>query len=827
VQRQDITAPTDDGRQLRRRAFGESLLIGLAGLLAVGAGVLGLWLFATNAIRENYRHHLVTLARAAALQVDPVLHARIRDPAQRNGPEYNQVVAPLRLLRGASDDIRYIFTAVLDGDAIHYVLDAAEPGDHDGDGVDDQVGVWEQSSNDEPVMMAALRGELRGDAASTKVPYSGRWGSFMTGYAPIFDAAHRQIGVVGVDVNADVYVARLAQARRRALLGLLPSMLLVLALAVIYYRQRERGLAATVGLALEQARLRDSESSFRSLFELSPVGIAMNDLASGRFLQVNDALLQSSGHSREELLAMTYWDITPPDYAAEEQVQIDSMTRTRRYGPYEKEYLRKDGSRYPVLLSGISLTDAQGRDVIWSIVQDISQRKAFESELADAARRDKLTGLANRTQFMERLQQLVARCKGGERLLFGVLFLDFDRFKMVNDTLGHDAGDELLRQIGQRLRTSLRGGEDGAVENRGTLIARFGGDEFLVLLTDLSSSHVAERVAERLLNALAPAYTILGRDVHSTASIGIVTSEQCLESADAIVRNADVAMYEAKRDGRACSVVFNESMHVRLTRHVTIESGLRKALGTSQLSLVYQPIVELETGHTVSVEALLRWNHPVLGEISPSEFVPVAEESGLIVALGQWVLHEACLMLADWRSRDPASAPQSVSVNISRAELALGQRLLGRVRETLASTGLPAECLQLEVTEREVMRDPHASSSLMHDMRRLGVRLAMDDFGTGTSSLGCLHDYPFDVIKIDRSFVRDLAVNPDVLAVVHATLMLVENLGKGSVAEGVENAAQVAVLQSLGCRHAQGYFFSRPLSASLLYRAASVEPIAI
>jgi len=270
-------------------------------------------------------------------------------------------------------------------------------------------------------------------------------------------------------------------------------------------------------------------------------------------------------------------------------------------------------------------------------------------------------------------------------------------------------------------------------------------------------------------------------------------------------------------------VVFNEAMHTRLTRHVTIESGLRKALGTAQLSLVYQPIVELETGAMVSAEALLRWNHPLLGPVSPAEFIPVAEDCGLIVALGQWVLQEACHALVQWRRQDPDGAPKSVSVNISRAELALGQRLLARVRDTLQLTGLPAHCLQLEVTEREVMRDPAASLELMRELQAIGVNMAMDDFGTGTSSLACLREYPFDTIKIDRSFVSDLAASPDVLAVIHATITLVENLGKAGVAEGVENESQVAILQSLGCRYAQGYYFSRPVPAEQLLDALATR----
>jgi diguanylate cyclase (GGDEF)-like protein/PAS domain S-box-containing protein len=818
-------AITDEERLASGRAMGDAVLLGACGLLAVCAGVIGLWFFATASIRENYRHHLVTLAHVAALQVDAELHERLRHGGELNGPDYTRAVEPLRRLKTASPDIRFVYTTVLDGDAVRFVLDAEDPAEVDEDGLKVQSNIGDVDPTDEPVLLAALRGLVQGDEASTVEPYSSKWGSFMTGYAPIQDAAGRRIAVIGVDVNADVYIARTRQARRLALFGLVPAALLVLALSLVYYRQRMRALGYARSLAREQARLRESEASFRSLFELSPVGIALNDLATGQFLQANDALLQSSGLSREELLARTYWDVTPADYSDEERAQLESMERTNRYGPYEKEYIRKDGSRYPVLLSGIKLTDAHGREVIWSIVQDISQRKAFERELADAARRDKLTGLANRTQFMERLSHQVARAREGAPHPFAVLFLDFDHFKMVNDTLGHDAGDELLRQIAQRLRTTLRGGDDPATEARGTLVARFGGDEFLVLLTELRTGADAERIAERLMNALAPSYTIMGRDVHSSASIGIVTSEQCLDSADAIVRNADVAMYEAKRAGRSCTVVFNEAMHVRLTRHMTIESGLRRAFGTDQLSLVYQPIIELETGRTVSVEALLRWMHPVLGPVPPAEFIPVAEQSGLIVPLGQWVLSQSCHMLADWRIRDPDGAPDSVSVNISRAELALGPRLLARVRETLALTNLPAHCLQLEVTEREVMRDAEASLRLINDLRTLGVRLAMDDFGTGTSSLSCLRDYPFDVIKIDRSFVRDLASNQDVLAVIHATLTLVENLSMGSVAEGVEDATQVAVLQSLGCKFAQGYYFSRPVSSELLIAARLPEKV--
>jgi diguanylate cyclase (GGDEF)-like protein len=413
----------------------------------------------------------------------------------------------------------------------------------------------------------------------------------------------------------------------------------------------------------------------------------------------------------------------------------------------------------------------------------------------------------------------MARVHSRHQQLFAVLFLDCDRFKLVNDTLGHKAGDELLQQIARRLRGALRNADTDSAEEDGNIVSRFGGDEFLILINDLQSPGDATVIAERLLNALTPAHLIFGSEVHSTASIGIVTSDQCLSSAEDIVRNADVAMYEAKRGGRACSVVFNEAMHTRLTRHVTIETDLRRAIGTSELALVYQPIVELYSGRMVSAETLVRWLHPRLGPISPSEFIPIAEESGLIIALGQWVLKEACRAMMEWHRIDPQRAPATISVNISRAELALGSKLLDQVRASIDAVGMPAQFLQLEVTEREIMRNPEASLELMHALRRLGVKLAMDDFGTGTSSLAFLRQYPFDIVKIDRSFVRDLTQSADVLAVIHATVNLVENLGMISLAEGVEDPSHVAVLLSLGCRLAQGYLFSRPVRAEALLHA--------
>jgi diguanylate cyclase (GGDEF)-like protein/PAS domain S-box-containing protein len=858
-------------------------------------------------------------------------------------------------MRHAVADVHYVYTMVADGPLVRFVLDAADPGAQSSSGLNDQAEVWEVYSERDPAMVQALGTPGHpGTAAATDRGYSDPWGEFLTGWAPLLDADGKQFGILGVDVDARTYIARLKAARDWALWGLAPAGALIALFGVLFYRLRRRSLddaraaleaagaseRAAGQLAAERQRLsavieatdvgtwetdfttgitqvnkrwaamlgyrpedlaplnrekwrtlvhpedlpevekgfqsckntrgsvfvhefrmrhidgswlwilargktlewandgqplrmggihvdvtarkltelslQEGEIRFRSLFDLSPVGISLNDLRTGRYLQVNDALLAPTGYTREELLNMTFWDLTPERYVSDEDAQLQKLERLDRYGPFEKEYRRKDGSTYPVLLSGIRLRDAKGRELVWSIVQDISERKAMESELADAAQRDKLTGLANRTLFMRRLDEAILRVRNGTQQYFAVLFLDCDRFKLINDTLGHQAGDELLRQIATRLRGALRATDTLGTDPAGSLVSRFGGDEFLILINDLKSPQDASPIAERLLGVLSPAYRIVGSELHSTASIGIITSDACPGSAEDIVRNADVAMYEAKRSGRACSVVFSEAMHTRLARHVAIEASLRRAIGSDELSLHYQPIMELASGRMVSAEALLRWNHPTLGSVSAAEFIPIAEESGLIVSVGQWVLREACAALVHWRAHAPHSAPETISVNISRAELALGHRLFEQVQATLREVGLPPQCLQLEITEREVMRNPEACFALLQQLRQMGVKIAMDDFGTGTSSLAFLRDYRFDTIKIDQSFVRDIISSPDVLAVIHATVALIENLGMASLAEGVEAPAQVAVLQSLGCRFAQGFYFSEAVSSETL-----------
>ncbi len=568
----------------------------------------------------------------------------------------------------------------------------------------------------------------------------------------------------------------------------------------------------------------EAYTMLHGLFELAPVGIGLVDLQTLCATDYNQALCDMLGYRRDELLGPAMNGRLPGKLAGLRDRNLAEVEQTGRYGPCEATLQHRGGHAVDVLLSGTRVVASDGRPYLWSIIQDISQRKAMERGLRAAAEQDRLTGLPNRSVLMQRLEQLAERARSEPSFRFALLFLDFDRFKLINDTLGHDAGDELLLGLGLRLRGVLAAAGPDAVA-AGSMVARFGGDEFVYVAAGIENTDEARSVADRLQLALAVPYRVKGHELHSTASIGIALGEGPCAVPHELLRNADTAMYEAKRAGRCTTVVFDDGMHARLTRALRVEAGLRNAVQRGEFSLVYQPIVDLESGKMSSVEALLRWHSPDIGAVSPNEFIPIAEESGQIIAIGEWVLRRACQQWALWQRQDAAAAPAGMSVNLSRVQMALGNRLLLVVRSALADAAMPASALQLEITEREVMKDPAGARELMIGLSALGVRLAMDDFGTGTSSLGCLRDYPFDTIKIDKAFVTDLGRDPHVLAVAHATVNVIENLGMVSVAEGIEDPAEVAMLQAMGCRYGQGYFFARPMAADKLL-AAMAPPAA-
>jgi len=471
---------------------------------------------------------------------------------------------------------------------------------------------------------------------------------------------------------------------------------------------------------------------------------------------------------------------------------------------------------------------------LMAVITDVTLEVQREQEtllrrLRNAARTDPLTRMPNREAVREQLQHLVKRAlSGGE---FAVLFMNCDRFRQVNDTLGAAAGDELLVQIADRIRSALRPPSDriDAITGSGQLAARVGGDEFVVVLDGMRSRDDAERVAGRILDALARPYRVHGHEVVCGTSLGLSWGAESSGDADEVLRDASIAMMEAKRAGGARHLVFEASMRERAARRADIETELRQALAEDQLFVVYQPVVGLlpdgGTDHAAGVEALVRWRHPSRGIVPPVEFIPVAEECGLIGAVGDFVLERSCRDFMAWQERLGAAAPRRIAVNLSRAQL--GQPgWIDSVRRTLELTGMPPHQLQLEVTESLAAQDQGIQQRL-HELKALGIQLALDDFGTGYSSLSSLHLLPVDTVKIDRSFVCQADTSHHHRVLIEATVKVAESLGMKTVAEGIETASQADVVRAQHCSKAQGYFYSRPLpSEDLLAWLASHEAVA-
>ncbi|WP_010584819.1 putative bifunctional diguanylate cyclase/phosphodiesterase [Schlesneria paludicola] len=439
-------------------------------------------------------------------------------------------------------------------------------------------------------------------------------------------------------------------------------------------------------------------------------------------------------------------------------------------------------------------------------VRSVLDRVSMMHQLELQALCDPLTRLCNRASIRLKIQAAIS---ASSRRNFALLFLDFDRFKLVNDSLGHDVGDKLLQQIAERLSGALRSKDSVGHFSELSTAARLGGDEFVVLLEDLRHPDDAIIVAERLLSVLETPYVLSGQRVCCTASIGIVNDVKSYATSDQVLRDADTAMYEAKAAGKARYVLFDREMHFHAERRLRIDTDLRCAIESEEFHLVYQPIVSLETGTCRSVEALIRWTHPQHGLFLPAEFLPYAEESGLIVMIGAWMIDRTCEEFAHWQRTLGTSAPTSVHINISRKQLL--RDLVRTIQASLVKHALPAECLHLEITESGIMEFPEVAISVLGELRQLGVKIEVDDFGTGYSSLACLLELPIDVLKIDKSFISKMERNRSFAAMVHAIITLGQNLGFTIVAEGIESADQLAMLQVMDCDFGQGFFLGKPM----------------
>ena len=471
----------------------------------------------------------------------------------------------------------------------------------------------------------------------------------------------------------------------------------------------------------------------------------------------------------------------------------------------EHRILHSDGTYRWMLTRGVAVRDDQGRAYRMAGSQtDVTDRKRAEEKLRHDAHHDLLTDLPNRSLFMARLSHAFDRHRRYPDAQFAVLFIDLDRFKYVNDSYGHSAGDELLVEISSRLASVMRASD---------MVARLGGDEFCVLVEDLAGVHDAVRAADRIQRTFTRPIKLPGREVTVTASIGIALVRDDYEHAEDLMRDADTALYRAKETGKARVQLFDPAMHLRAQEMLNVENDLRHAIDRGELELFYQPIVDLATGRTQGMEALIRWRHPERGLVSPLQFIEVAEETGLIVPIGRWVLSTAAGQLRAWQARHPSASNLSMSVNVSARQLRNAD-LRREVHEVLAATGLDPHCLRLEITESAVLQDVTRAIEVIRDLRSLGVRFDLDDFGTGYSSLSYLSRLPVNGLKIDRQFVDQMLADSAHEKVVSGIVSLSHSLNLGVTAEGVETAAHLNELVRLGCDTAQGYLFSRPVPAA-------------
>ena len=495
-----------------------------------------------------------------------------------------------------------------------------------------------------------------------------------------------------------------------------------------------------------------------------------------------------------------------------------SIHLDRATSHFQSEYrmLHKDGAYRWMLTRGVAVRNENGTIGRMAGSQtDITERRRKEEKLQHDAFHDSLTNLPNRVLLMDRLEHALKLYKRNPALVFAVLFLDLDRFKVINDSLGHAIGDQLLVAVSARLVESFR--KSDTVAHIGETFARLGGDEFVVLLEGIKHSNHAVNVATRIQGELDAPFMIEGHEIFITASIGIALSSLNYERSEEILRDADTALYRAKELGKARYALFDPGMHISALKTMQIEMDMRRAIERHEFCLHYQPIVSLQDGKLQVVEALIRWLHPVHGMISPMDFIPIAEENGLIVQIGEWVIATACRQVKKWQ--DAGQHSLRVAVNVSARQLRQ-RHFPATVAALLKETGLEARSLEIEVTESMMMENPEEATIVLNQLSALGLRLSFDDFGTGYSSLAYLPRFPIDTIKIDRSFIKKINLDPDTLHVVMAIVALCQKMGKKVVAEGIETMDQLRLLEEMGCNNGQGYLFSKPLD-----EAAIVEMI--
>jgi|GEM_PF-776554 len=565
---------------------------------------------------------------------------------------------------------------------------------------------------------------------------------------------------------------------------------------IVYYLGANTDIAE---LKRTEETLRASEARFRSYFELPLVGIALTG-PDKRWMEVNNRLCEMLGYRRPQLLQLTWAELTYPEDLATDLAQFERVAGRRIEGySVDKRFMRQDGSLLYASVSTRCVRRANGMvDYYVVVIQDISERKQAEEHIQHLAHYDVLTDLPNRTLLGDRLQQALLRA-ARDHSQVGVLLVDLDNFKRINDTLDHTVGDQLLREVGHRLQSCVRECDT---------ISRQGGDEFAVVLPDLINNDEAPRVAERILGAMTEPYRFGDDDLHITCSIGISLYPRDGRSAEILLKNADSALYRAKDLGRNNYQFYQSGATMVARERLTLENSLRYAVDRQQLELYYQPKWDFHANAITGAEALIRWNHPQLGLLPPARFIPIAEDSGLVLTLGEWVLRAAVQEIG--KLNQQGAPGLRVAVNVSARQFHQGN-LTALVQGLLAESGIDPASLELELTEGILMHHTEDNIAALKAFKAMGIRLAIDDFGTGYSSLGYLQRFPVDVLKIDRSFVTELPNNDSNVAIVDAIVTLAHGLGLLVVAEGVETIEHVEFLRAHGCDEGQGYYFGRPV----------------
>ncbi|GAA5078037.1 bifunctional diguanylate cyclase/phosphodiesterase [Lysobacter panacisoli] len=594
-------------------------------------------------------------------------------------------------------------------------------------------------------------------------------------------------GMAALQVGPDTYCLTRAGAVPGEQLSLV-----IVSIALLYLA------AITIG---SQRDLHASEQRFRALVDGAPGAMLIVD-EDGRINLSNLEAERLLGYRRGELVGQPV-DLLVPEpsrqrYASDRHEFLRTPHRIHIGGAREVHCRHRDGTQIPIEL-GLNPLTVQGRRVVVASIMDLTERKNAEQRIRRLAYYDTLTGLPNRSHFQLRLEE---QLKHAGEDGFGLIFADLDGFKEINDSLGHSAGDRVLAQIAHRLREGV--GERGEV-------FRFGGDEFIILLPGGSSTRDAG-IAEELIRRIAVPIWMESKQLGVTLSLGSVRHPEHGNEHDGLVKRADIALYQAKAIGKNVHLRFRADMEESVTRRFTLLNDLRGAQEQGQLILLYQPMIELRTRRVIGAEALVCWDHPQHGRITPSTFIPVAEEHGLIESLGEWVLEEAVRQCSSWRTR--GLTPLRLAVNVSSAQFRDAMHLRNMVDRVLRRHGYPADGLELEITERQIMRDPESGVASMKALSELGVAMSLDDFGTGYSSLGHLRDFPLRKLKIDRSFTDQIDRDPAGLAIVRAVVELARNLGMRVVAEGVERESQVGPLRTSECAEVQGFLFGAPMSAA-------------